>query len=124
MRMRDSNDIEIYVRDCSLVSIRAWLSATFGPLSEFEEVESTLFCRSRDVDIVITPAIENGPFISIWFPTAGTPWRTDVECARQAAQQLRVTVRCDPGNEFPEVHPSSDVFLEIYNGTERLLVWE
>lgn len=122
--MSNANDIEIFVCDCSIAELRGWLSTVIGLLSDFEEAGEALICRSGDVGLIITPAIENGPFTSIWFSGIGTPWLTHVECARQAAQQLHVRVRCDPGDEFPEVHLYSDVVLEIQNGTERLIEWE
>ena len=118
------NDIEIYVRDCSLAEIRSWLSTIFGPVSDFEEAGAAWTCRSGDVGFIITPGVEGGPFISIWFSATGTPWRTHADCARQVARQLEIPVRCIPGPEFPEVHPCSDIVLEISGGTERLVIWE
>lgn len=122
--MDPTSDLEIFVRDCSLPDIRAWLSTIFGSVSEYEEAGHSLICQTRDVRFVITPGIENGPYTSIWFAKSGTPWRSDADCARQAAQQLEVTVRCDPGEEYPDPHPCSPVMLEISNGTERLVTWE
>ncbi len=122
--MNSADDLEIFVRDCSLAEIQAWLSTIFGVVSEYEEAGHSLICQTRDVRFVITPGIENGPYTSIWFAKSGTAWRSDADLARQAARQLGVTVRCEPGKEYPEIHPCSPVMLEISNGTERLVTWE
>lgn len=120
--MQGAVDIEIYVRDCSLAEIRTWLQSVFGPLSDFVESGAGLTCQSSSVGFIITPGIDVGLYTSIWFSAVGTPWRTHLDCARQAARQIGVTVRCDPGLEYAEVHPYSDVLLEITSGTERLVV--
>jgi len=118
------NDIEVFIRDRSVDEIRDWLATVCGPMSDFEEAGAALICRSEHAGYIITPRIEDGPFTSIWFSSKGTPWQTQLECARQAAQQMGVPVRCAPGPEFPEVHPCSDVVLEIGEGRERLVVWQ
>jgi len=122
--MNSADDLEIFVRDCSLAEIRRWLSTIFGAVSEFEDIGAGLICRAGDGRFIITPSIEHGPYTSIWFAKPGTPWRSDADCARQAAHQLGATVRCDPGEEYSNVDPYSPVMLEISNGTERLVTWE
>jgi len=119
-----ASDIEVFIRDRSVDEIRDWLATTCGPMSDFEEAGAALICRSGNLGFVITPRIEDGPFTSIWFSAKGTPWQTQVECARQAAQQMGVPVRCTPGPTFAKVQPCSDVVLEISEGQERLIAWE
>jgi hypothetical protein len=121
--MERQRDVEIYVRDCPPDRLFAWLEGVVGLLGPAEEAGSALVYPSRVGAVVVCPGIEGGPFVGIWFNTPDSPWRTDVECARQAARELECTVRCDPGKQFAPVHPASDVFLEIGGGEERLVTW-
>ena len=63
------------------------------------------------------------------YRTQENPYAQAVAAARQAveirdaARELGCTVRCDPGQHFPEVSPHSPVFLEIVGDRETLVTW-
>lgn len=118
--MRQPN-IEIFVK-CELRRLLDWLGAIASPVTFSEKAGDALFYETRFGTVVVTPEIENGPFISAYFPN-GTPWDTDVDCARQAATELGCCVRCDPGQAFPSIHLASDTFLEMEGGDEGLVEW-
>jgi hypothetical protein len=121
--MKRQRDIEIYVRDCPPERLVAWLGRVVGPVGPAEEAGSALVYPSRVGAVVVRPDIEDGPFVGVWFNTPDSPWGSDVACARQAAQELGCTVRCDPGEHSSEVHWASDVFLEISGDEEKLITW-
>jgi hypothetical protein len=116
--------IEIYVRHCPKEQLIAWIESAIGPLGQSEHAGEAAVYPSLLGPVIITPGIEGGPFVSIWFNTSHSPWATDVDCGRQAAREMGCPVRCSPGQNFPEVHPASPVFLEIESGAERLVIWE
>jgi len=121
--MERQNEIEIYVRDCALEDMLQWAGAKLGGLSKFSSAGDITIYESPCGLLFVTPGIENGPFVSLWFATASSPWNTDVDCARDAARELECTVRCDPGQHYPEVPPQSPRFLEIKGKNERLAIW-
>ena len=118
--MRQPN-IEIYVR-CDLGKLTDWIDAIAGPITSREELGVRLYYETRLGTVVLTPGMEDGPFVSAYFGPS-TPWDTDVDCARQAAHEIGCIVRCDPGPQFPDVHPASDIWLEMDRGGERFVVW-
>jgi hypothetical protein len=118
-------EIEVYLCDCTEERLVAWLESVVGPLGEPEEPGASIVYSSTIGPVVVTPGIEGGPFVGVWFNTSRTPWTTDLDCARQAARELGCTVRCCPGQLFTEVPWwVSDVFLEISGGAEELVKWE
>jgi hypothetical protein len=123
--MKRQTDIEIYVRDCPIERIVAWLETVVGPVGKGEACGEAFAHATSIGTVVITPQIEGGPFVGVWFPTPNSPWLTDVDCGRQAARELGCVVRCDPGQHYPDVPLwASDQFLEITGGTERIVTWE
>jgi hypothetical protein len=122
--MDKQREIEIYVRDCTVADLLAWAGSRLGNLAGPDAAGDATVYESPCGPLIVTPAIEDGPFISLWFNTPRTPWRTDVDCARDAARALRCTVRCDPGQQYPEVPPQSSIFLEIVGEREELVTWE
>jgi hypothetical protein len=74
--------------------------------------------------VIVTPNIQDGPFVGVEFNMPHIPWATAVDCGRQAARELGCVVRCEPGQYFPEVDPLSDAVLEIDGDTERIINWD
>jgi hypothetical protein len=122
--MDEQGEIEIYVRDCKIADVLAWAKSRIGELARPDAAGDATVYESPCGPLIITPAIEDGPFFSLWFNTPRTPWRTDVDCARDAARELGCIVRCDPGQHYPEVPPQSSTFLEIVGDREELVTWE
>ena len=112
----------MYLRDCTIDRAVAWVRANVGPLAgPLDGGESVVYHLAAGA-VVFTPGVEGGPLLGVWFNTADRPWATDVDCARAAVAALGCVVRCDPGSSYPDVHPQSDVFVEI-DGTSERLVW-
>ena len=124
-RVVRQSEIEIYVNDCPRARLDAWIESLIGPLGEPEIIGDALCYQSAIGPVVVTPKIEGGSFIGVWFNSPRTPWATDLDCARDAAQVLGCTVRCCPGQHYPEVPTwASDQFVEIVNGVEKVVTWE
>ena len=117
--MKRQPEIEIFLHGCPMERLLTWIEMVIGPLGKPEEAGESIIYPGPIGPIIVTP-VRDG-FASVWFNTSRSPWETDVDCARQAARELKCTVRCDPGQHFPEVHPLSDIFLEITGETERLI---
>ena len=123
--MERQPDIDIYVRDCPIERLITWLESVVGPLASAEDAGAATVYPSRIGPVIVTPGIEDGPFVGVWFNSPNSPWATDVDCARQVAWELGCVVRCCPGEHFPEVPWwASDQFLEIVGGVEQIVTWE
>lgn len=123
--MKRQPEIEFYIRDCSPERLLAWLESVVGPLAPAEAAGAATVYPSRIGPVVVTPGIEAGPFVGVWFNSPDTPWATDADRARQVAKELGCVVRCCPGQHFPEVPWwASDKFLEIAGGVEQIVTLE
>ena len=117
-------DIEMYFLCDNLQVVLKWIESCCGPLREAQEAGEITFYKISQGSVAITSTKASIPCISVWFISQNTRWDRGIDCARQAASDTGLVVRCDPGNEYPEVHPLSDVFLEIRDGRETLIEWE
>lgn len=121
--MGRQHEIEIYIRGCSISQLLAWIETVVGAVSPPQEAGAAMVYATRVGPLIITPSVEGGPFMSVWFNTPASPWATDLDCARDAARTLGCTVRCDPGSLFPVVPSRAPAFLEVIGTTERLISW-
>lgn len=114
-------DIEAYARTGSLGAVVSLMSRSIGPLelSGVPEDEPLIF-QSGNVSVVLQPC-EDG-FLSVWV-RGSAAWSSCSALGRHLAKELSCVVRCDPGNEFPEVSPYANVFLEIDGCNESLVPW-
>ncbi|MBX7228969.1 MAG: hypothetical protein K1X48_05135 [Burkholderiaceae bacterium] len=121
-------EIWIYI-DCPIEKLLKWLSSVIGPLKEKEKIGDTCtFYNDSNNGVVLIMSNHENSCLEVGFYSPPNLWTTPVECGRQAARELKCKVRCEPGADYPEVHPLSDTFLEI-DGTkeplqERLFTWE
>jgi hypothetical protein len=120
--MKRLNDIEIFIRNCPNDRLLTWIETAIGSLGPPEDAGDAQVYPSLIGAVIVTP-VEDGTFTGVWFNISHSPWLTDVDCARQATRELMCVVRCDPGQHFPEVHPASDVFLEVDGDVENLVSW-
>jgi len=71
--------------------------------------------------VLINTGIQDG-YMSIYLKGI-VKWKSDIELARSIVNSLGVKVRCDPGSEYPDVSPYSDLFVEITRQGESLVEW-
>lgn len=121
--MERQSQIEIYVRDCSIAEVLAWAGSRLGRVGTPEAAGDATVYETSCGPLIVTPAIEGGPFVSLWFNTPRTPWETDLDCARDAARELGCPVRCDPGPHYPGVTNRPSTFVEVLGNSENLVTW-
>jgi hypothetical protein len=122
--MERQTEIEIFIRDCPKARLLVWIENLIGTLGTPNSVGESTTYPSPVGTVVVTPNVDGGPFQSVKFNTADTPWSTDVDCARQAAKVLGCVVRCVPGQHYPKVNSTTGTFLEIEGQAEKLMHWE
>ncbi|WP_444909965.1 hypothetical protein [Microbulbifer sp. TRSA005] len=120
--MSKMEDIEVYVKGNETTQVVSFLNEEIGALSYDCEIDEghTLFTCNK-IAVLINTGIQDG-YISVSIKGA-EKWSSDVEFARRLVEVLGVTVRCDPGVEFPEISPYSDIFVEINEQGESFLEW-
>ncbi|HEX5212015.1 MAG TPA: hypothetical protein VFW22_09805 [Pseudolabrys sp.] len=120
--MNHEPDVEAYLTGIEPVDIIRLLNDTVGPFVADGATDDGLRVFTGGTSkLVITPNIQDG-FVSVWL--RGEPrWRSDVDFARFLAVALQCRARCDPGADYPQVDPRSDVFVDIKDGSETLIVW-
>ncbi len=120
--MTSTSGIEILVRNCPTPRLLAWLVRVVGPLEEPTRAGDCTVLAASVGPVVLTAQVGREPITSVWFNAVSTPWPSDAACARQAAHELNSVVLCDPGPEYPGVHPGSDIWLQIDAQGEECLI--
>lgn|GEM_PF-6436396 len=122
-----TQEIWIYV-DCPREKLVEWLRSLIGPFKENVKIDdATTIFYSKQGFLLIMSNSENS-WLEVGLHSPPLLWMTPLECGRQLARELKCKVRCEPGTDYPEVHPLSDTCLEI-DGIkepikERLFTWE
>ncbi|MGO9768190.1 MAG: hypothetical protein ACLPSW_01285 [Roseiarcus sp.] len=119
MRQRD---VEAYAQ-CSPERLAEWLQGVAGPAPLAHKDDNLEIYDSAFGRVSIAFPFGEGRFASLYFTGPERPWDTDVDLARRLAADLGVTIRCDPGEAYPQVDRLSPVFLEIEGGRESLIAW-
>jgi len=118
-------DIEIYLAQADTERISDWLDAVMQapPLTASGKLKwRTEGQREGAAVPVLLVAKAADGFASLWFDSAATPWPTDIDCARAAAEALGCEVRCSLGGWQPGDDP--DRFLQVTpDGNEQPIDW-
>ncbi len=118
-------DIEIYVKQRSVKTLTDWLASIFEQLESTDTRGHThrFNATYQNVTIPVT-IIERAAkeFSSIWFDSAQTPWPQDLDCARQAQQQLNTEVRCIASGWKEGDEP--DEWWSITTEGESSILWQ
>lgn len=114
------DDIEVHAA-CNMEAVTGLLSSSIGPLSTDCASDQDPKIYAFESTTVVLGASEDG-FLSIWIRGA-SKWPTSQAFGRYLAAALDCIVRCDPGDEFSELSPYSNVFLQIERGTESMVAW-
>lgn len=123
LMMNNQSDREIYIKGLQKDEIVSVLNNELGTLNFNSEIsEGSYLYLGEQMTVLINTRIQDG-FISV-FIKGVTKWSSDIELARIFALLSGVIVRCDPGMEYPEVSPYSNIFVEIEKETECLIEWE
>jgi len=114
-------DIEVFAKTGNTNAVVSLLSRSIGPLTSSGSPDDEPQIYQHGSASVVLQFSEDG-FLSVWV-RGSTAWSSCCALGRHLAKELRCVVRCDPGNEFPEVSPYSNVFLEIKGDKESLVSW-
>lgn len=114
-------EIEAYVNTSDERAIVSLLSSTIGELqTDSPPTDSLRLYSHKGISVVLTPSEDD--FFSVWI-RGSTYWSSSPALGRYLACNLRCIVRCDPEDEFPDLSPHSNVFLQIKDDTESLVTW-
>ncbi len=89
-------DIEIYIKRVSVDDVLAWLRGVFTEV-EVLRTEPNTRCKIGAMFCTISDQVAKGGYVSVWFESNETPWKTDRDCGRDAYQHFKVEVRCSTG---------------------------
>ena len=91
-------DIEIYVKNVSIEQITAWLNDRFDAV-QVSSKKGLLHHFSAEYQghsfrYMIHEKAIGKSWSSIWFQSDETPWKIDLDCAKEASLALNTQVRC------------------------------
>ena len=119
------SDLEIYVKSKDLDSIMTWLISAFEDCVERNRSKKGLRAEASHEGhkVPITVSINSGGqgFSSIWIDSKQTPWRNDIEMAREAFKHFDCPIRCSDSAWQEGDDP--DVWLEITAEGEHQVKW-
>lgn len=118
-------DIEIYLAHADIERIDIWLNDAIQALPLTARGKSKWLTtgerNGNDIPVMLVTKAADG-FASLWFDSPATPWSSDSDCARAAAQALGCEVRCSLGGWQPGDDP--DRFLQVLpDGREGPINW-
>lgn len=91
-------DVEIFIRDIEVAEAVGWLEGKLGRLARVDEDDGILYLQDGPgvIRAVVTPNMEDGPFLSVYVNGEMLPWKQSRQLAVACAQELSKTVRwCD-----------------------------
>jgi len=118
-------DIEIYIKNPEPESLLEWLSVHFDIVATQQKSKATHYQLVHDgseLKAILMPEAVKGKFASLWFTSNNTPWGSDMECARDAFQQLDKEVRCSLGSWEP-CDSEDELWLRINEAGEKKIRW-
>lgn len=117
-------DIEVYVKNCPVSEIEAWLGTLGTVTSVFSQGlthEYSVELDNHDIPVLIHEKVVGKAWTSVWFKSDKTAWETDLDCARAAALGLDTQIRCIAGGWSDGDDP--DEWWKLDQGTETLIQW-
>lgn len=121
-------DLEIYIRELSDEPITAWLAESLDDLALAAVGSNGVrkgkgFYDGYPVRVTLYPGAFSKHFTSVVLEGEELPWRTDLDCARNAWRHLDTEVRCSPG-DWQEGDPVEDEkWWRIDDRGEQKVVW-
>lgn len=88
-------DIEIYAKRPEPDDVRRWLQDRFGIEDEMIRGDAVVFTLGAEhIECDFIERAVKGGYASLWFRSGKTPWARDIDCAKEAFEQLGVEIRC------------------------------
>ncbi|MCZ2721691.1 hypothetical protein O1D97_08500 [Marinomonas sp. 15G1-11] len=121
-------DIEIYLLSCTTESILDWLRKQFVIVNEPKKQDTctslTIEHNNKRIKVAILEEAAGKRFTSVWFDSPDTPWKDDIECAKQAFQELNCEVRCNFSGWEEEDNSDPDQWWCINQYKEGPFIWK
>lgn len=115
----EKDDIEIYVEGDAVKLLTEYVLEEFGSdLRMTHNEEGFRVLETATTKVVISNP--SGEGASCWI-RGPARWKTSAELARAYGAKRGGRILCDPGPDYPEIHPLSDGFLQIQNGIETIV---
>ncbi len=123
MNTMSIKNTEIYILQPLSSDLLSWIENRFSVPKLVKEMNDIhiyhAVLKGSQASITITPSIEGGLFTSLFFSGTRLPWKTDADCARDAAQSILAVVRC-----VPDIAHNEDQWLEVSPRGERIVLWQ
>lgn len=117
-------DLEIYIKQASLESIREWLNS-LGTLTDHPDKKNQGNRHELLLDKMDVMILENAAgkkYTSVWFQQNDTNWATDIDCAKAAYHHIDREIRCSAAGW--KNGDAMDEWWHINRDGEGLLNWE
>ena len=129
-------DIEIYIKNIQLCDLNNWLSRFFelnstellktnneiDTLSPFSVHLKDLQANSS-IELMITPRAAGKAYTSLWFKSAQTPWKTDLECSQSYLEIADTEVRCSSESWTETEEEKSEKWWKLTRTSQELVSW-
>lgn len=122
------NDLEIYVRELDTARLEAWLAESLDGLAmvavgSVGVAKGKGYYQGVPVRVSLYPGAFSKHFTSVVLEGDELPWRSDLDCARNAWRRLDVEVRCSPG-DWKEGDPVQDEkWWRLDHRGEQMVNW-
>jgi len=123
-------DIEIYIKNRSPEQVLEWIA------TQAEQIETTKTTPSSielaisfpqgQLQAVLQQKVSGKAWSSLWLKSNNTPWNTDLDCAKNAAQNMDTQIRCikESWSEDNDADLEEDQWWRIENGECELINWQ
>ena len=87
--------VEIFIRDIEVDASIRWLESSLGRLVEIDVSDDIHYLRTEheETRVVVTPHMEDGPFLGLYVNGPKPPWESSTQLAVTCAEELGKTVR-------------------------------
>jgi len=122
-------DLEIYIRDIDLSSVRDWLACHLDHLELPVDVPGDRPAKGRasyrgcHIRVSVYPGAGGKRYASVIIEGDELPWLSDLDCARNAWRAMDTEIRCSAA-DWKEGEPVQDEkWWRIDQRGEQLAVW-
>lgn len=123
--MAQQPDIEIYIKNKTLDELCEWLQERFGAqIKQRTKSKAKLKFehKGNKIPVKVFTKAAGKDFSCVWFDSPDAPWETDIDCARQAYQDLNTEIRCNAGGWHQDQEP--DQWWCINEEGEASILWQ
>ena len=117
-------DIEIYIHKIKLEHVLEWVTSRLHDVKSIRQQKKQHHLigtwENEPISILVFDRVVDG-YTSVWFDSPKSPWKNDIECARDAFESIGHEVRCIVGSWENSQDP--DLWWSISGDTEGNVIW-